>query len=339
MSIKNIGQLNIIIGMVILLISFVPNTEAASVAPTLSQSGSWSNTPSFSGSATSSYSGSTSTSGTSPATLTQTTSATYSQSQSISTGFVFPSMSVSMSISITFGGIAATRRIENHCPGQIETICPFWYPNDYSSYRITIMKSDGSMYSYPNSSISSLNWVVPAGEVAQFPVSYKSTNYFLEQGFTYRIDVYGCIGGPTSSNCAIAYSPLIVTLPITNPTRINKCDARYLCRPTCYYSGSGVVQCTWKNSVPTPTFPQKAYIKRIYIRAIECYSLPLFGILKPPKQYKSKKNPRPEPSKSQLAGLPSNAYCKIVLRVVYIPNRKKSNIPRKTIIKKYGLFT
>jgi len=231
--------------LVTLIVVLPPNAEAASV----SQTGSWSQSGSFSGTGSGSWSPTQSYSGTAALTLTASGSLTFSGSKAVG-------VSVSMTMSQSFGAAppAGLYKFENHCPLQSTSICPFWQPHVFASYRLTVMNSSGFMLTYDNI-------VVPNLEVPQYPLSYDSTNGFITPGGTYRFQLFGC----TAGSCVEAWMPLVVTL---NPRRKPVCDPNYLCRVVCKYS-SGVVTCNWVNS-------NTVRLKRAILRVTACYNLNTF---------------------------------------------------------------
>jgi len=274
----------------------LPHSDAASAS--FSGSMSVSVTPSFSSSLSSSYSGTQSYS--QSAALTQT--ATYSTSI---TGSLKMSGSLFPTISASTGIIAppANYRFENRCPQQSTTICPFWSPHVYASYRLTIMDSTGTMLTYDNI-------VVPPGELPQFPVSFDSTNGFIQPSGTYRLQLFGCT---SPGQCTEAWTPLVVVL---NPRKKPVCDPNFICKVLCTLVG-GSVQCAWKNTGIIP-------YKRAILKAVRCINRTTFLPIKITKYLiRTIRKPKaPQPTSLSLA-LPSGAICETTLILRYHPIQPK----------------
>lgn len=296
--------------MVILLISIAlsPNTEAASLEPT--QTNSVSNTPSFSSSLSVSFSASATYSTSSAASISGTTSATVSMftnslttsiSPTFSTGLsLTPSGTFSAASSGTFSALPSSFYfLNNHCPFQAETICPFWGPDVFPRYRVVVMNTNGSMLTIDNVDIQSF-------EVPQYPLSALSTNGFITTGQTYRISVFGC--DAAGINCVQPWTPITVPLNIKERALCKKNACNILCTiPT-----SGLIRCTWANKAPR--------LRRVILKVKACYDLNRIGAtiaLPSPSRYISPKRfPTPLPSSAQL-NLPVNALCEVVLILRY----------------------
>jgi len=297
---------------VILLISCVlpPNTEAASLAPTTSNS--VSNSPSFSASTSISYSTSLSYSPSTAASISGTTSASASYSFSTSVSY-----SAFNTISATNTSVAPAQALafQNRCPFQADTICPFWLPDIFPRYKLECMNTNGSMLTINNIDVSNL-------EIPQYPLSSDSTKGFITSGSTYRCSVYGC--DITGTNCVQPWTPIVVVLPEKKRT---SCDPNYACKIFCTVPAPGVVQCTWVNTA-------KRRIKRVILQAFTCYNLDsyqpldLLTILGAKRVNKSPRRPKNQPNSISLS-LPTNALCYVNLILRY---------RFKQISRKYGVF-
>lgn len=280
----------------------VPHSEAASAS--FSGSMSVTNTPSFSSSLSGSYSATQSYSQTAP--LTQT--ATYSSSLTFSASLLF-SRSGAPTISATAGTIVpppGNYRFENRCPGQSTTVCPFWSPNVFASYRLTIMDVSGRMLTYDNI-------IVPPLELPQFPVSFDSTDGFIQPGGTYRFQLFGCI---SPGVCVEAWTPLVVVL---NPRRKPVCNPNYICRVSCKLV-SGSVQCTWTNTGIIP-------YKRAILRIRRCFLISSFTRIYPSRVIiQTVRRPKaPIPTSLSLA-LPVGALCEVQFILRYHPIQPKEKV-------------
>jgi len=294
----------------------LPSIEAASISQSYSLS--TSATPSFSGSASNSYSPSQSYS-TSAA---HSQSATYSSSLTFSASLLF-SRSGQPTISATVGTSPppvlppGTYRFENHCPFQSTSICPFWGPNVFPTYKLTVMDSAGNMKIFTNIK-------VPIGEVPQFPLSWDSTDGFINPAGTYKLQLFGC--DPNGLNCIEAYTPLVV---VTSPRRKPVCDPNYICRQTCKLISPGLVECSWKN-VGQP-------FKRVILRVRYCLSLSTLArvFLGGPRlrrtiSVRRPRNPLPTSIRYQL---PLNSICSVQLIHRWHPDFPKN------IVKRFIFFT
>jgi len=286
---------------------FPSSSDAASISNSYSQSQSGSNSPSFSASG----SGSLTSSGSYSATGAMTPSASYSSSLTYSPSMATVSMTYSMTGS--FGAPpAGIYRFENHCPTQSTAICPFWLPHVFSSYRMTVMNSSGSMLTYDN-------LIIPALETPQYPLSYESTNGFIQPEGVYRLQMFGCT---TPGNCVEAWVPLVVTL---SPRRKPVCDPNVLCRVNCKLVGPGLVECTWVNS-------KVVRLKRAILKVTTCYGLNTFVRIPLPSARDRRRtitvrNPQPQPTSIRLQ-IPTNALCHVQLIARYHPIQPNNRVYR-----------
>jgi hypothetical protein len=163
------------------------------------------------------------------------------------------------------------------------------------------------------------NIVVPALEVPQYPVSYESTDGFIQPSGVYRFQLFGCNPGAA---CVEAWLPLVVTL---NPRKKPVCDPNYLCRVNCALIGPGLVQCTWVNSVVVP-------LKRAILKVTSCYTLNTFVAIDLStirRRTITVRNPSPPPTSLSLQ-LPTNAVCNVQLIARYHPLNPENKIYRST---------
>jgi hypothetical protein len=176
------------------------------------------------------------------------------------------------------------------------------------------MNASGVMLTYDNIKVPSL-------EVPQYPMSYDSTQGFIQPAGTYRLQLFGCNPGQA---CIEFWQPLVVTL---NPRRKPVCDPNYLCKVYCKVSSPGVVTCTWVNQIVQP--------KRFVLKAITCYTLNTFTLIplsRTAARTITTRNPRPAPTTISL-NVPTPAICSVTFIARYHPTNPKN------IVFRYDFFT
>lgn len=278
------------------------NTEAASLTASFSISMSTSMSGTWSGSSSPTYSSSSSLSTTGSGSWSASSSFSGSAAPTLSSTLSFKTLSPSLTLTTSFGVPPGVYKFENHCAGQSTAVCPFWQPNTFFSYRLTIMNSSGGMLTYDNIKI-------PAGEVPQFPLSYDSTNGFIMPGGTYRLDLYGC---NSAGQCINAWTSLVAVL---NTRRQNVCDPNYLCRVNCQLISSGLVECTWINS-------NIIRLKRAILKVSACYNINTFvRVALGPRSRRrtiTVRNPTPIPTSLRLQ-IPTGSLCNVQFIARYHP--------------------
>jgi len=278
-----------------------PATDAASI----SVSNSISNTPSFSPSLSISISGSPSVSSTGAISISPSPSLTFTASLLFSRSSA-PSISATFGTSITQS--PNVYRLQNRCEGQSTSVCPFWQPNICASYKMTLMNSSGSMYTYDNI-------LVPTNEIPQYPLSFESTNGYIVPGSTYRIQLFCCaLGG---ANCVENWTPLVVTTALR---RKPACDPNFLCGVKPVLVGPQLTV-SWVNSLVVP-------LKRAILKVTVCYAVNTFvRISIPNRRVITRRNPRPAPTQLTIV-LPVQSLCRVQLVIRYHPKSPKNFIYR-----------